>query len=240
MNRHLAGIWAIMAATLLAASMVGCAPPRAAGTLLASPKAVKPQASSPSASPATEAPEWTPTGTVASSPAPALTTSPALVNVVAKGNLFIRRGPDLAFNPISVLLRGQTAFPTGRDVLARWLRIPLPGDPSKSGWISIMSHFTEVTGDVRSLTEIEPSEWPRLASLRNCTYHQMRVQPVGLTIPSVQFFPDNDVRLNPGSYAVLDADVDDYPEVLSVEIKEGSAVDIVVDGDGERKKCPAP
>jgi hypothetical protein len=56
----------------------------------------------------------------------------------------------------------------------------------------------------------------------------------------VQNFPHNDVSLNPGSYAVLDVDVDDYPEVLSIEIREGSAVDIVIDGDGEKKKCPAP
>jgi len=48
------------------------------------------------------------------------------------------------------------------------------------------------------------------------------------------------VRVNPGIYSVVDVDVDGYPEVLTVEIREGSAVDIVVDGNGEKKKCPTP
>lgn len=162
------------------------------------------------------------------------------MQVEAKGNLFIRRGPDLAFDPISVLPRGQTALPNGRDVLTDWLRVPLPDDVSRVGWISIMSEFTQVTGDVHALPEIEPTDWPRLAFLRNCTHHEMLVEPAGITIPSVDNFPDNDVRINPGSYSVIDVNVEDYPEVLSVEIKEGSAVDILTDGNGEKKKCPAP
>lgn len=101
-----------------------------------------------------------------------------------------------------------------------------------------MSQFTEVTGELDSLPEIEPTEWPRLASLRNCTYHQMLIQPGGVIIPSIISFPENDVRVNPGSYAVLDVEVDDYPEVLSAQISEGMTVDIVTDGSGEKKKCP--
>ena len=235
MNRHLIGIWAIMAA-----SLVGCAPPEATGTPLAIAAVVKPRALSISPSPGTWVRQLGPTETAGPGQTFAPTSSPAPVQVFAKGNLFIRRGPDLAFNPISVLAKGQTVFPTGRDVLSRWIRIPLPGQPSNSGWISIMSKFTAVTGDVRSLAEVEPVEWPRLASLRNCTYHEMMVQPVGILVTSVQNFPGNDVRVNPGSYAVLDLDVDGYPQVLSVEIREGSAVDIVRDGDGEKRKCPAP
>jgi len=103
-----------------------------------------------------------------------------------------------------------------------------------------MSDFTEVTGDVRTLPEVEPTEWPELAFLRNCTYHEMIVQPGGIILPAVQNFPENDVRINPGTYAVLDLELDGYPEVLTVEIREGSAIDVILDGYGEKKKCPAP
>ena len=188
----------------------------------------------------TVVPKLTLTGTAISRPTVEPTSAPTRVEVIAKGNLFVRRGPDLAFNPISVLPKRQTAFPNGRDVLARWLRIPLPGDSSSFGWISIMSEFTEVIGEVNSLPEIEPTDWPELAFVRNCTHHQMMIEPAGILMPSIQYFPENDVRVNPGSYSVLDMDIDDYPEVLRIEIREGSAIDIIVDGNGEKKKCPTP
>lgn len=95
-------------------------------------------------------------------------------------------------------------------------------------------------GDVRSLPEIEPTDWPVPASLRNCTHDQMSVDPGGIVLPSVDNFPANDVRIDPGSYTVRDTDVDKYPEVLQVVLREGSAIDVQVDGNGEKKKCPAP
>jgi hypothetical protein len=201
-------------------------------------KAVLPEGTSPGGSVASSVPTLAPTVTAGATSVPTL--SPSGVMVTTKGNLYIRRGPDLAFDPISVLPRGQTAFPNGRDVLSHWLRIQLPGNPSKFGWISIMSEFTLVVGDVSALPEFMPVEWPRLAFVRNCTHHEMMVEPLGLVIPSILSFPDNDVRVNPGSYSVQDLDVDGYPEVLSMEIREGSAIDIVVDGNGEKKKCPTP
>ena len=167
---------------------------------------------------------------------PAVSLTP--VQVTTTGNLFVRRGPDLAFDPISVLPSGARVGPTGRDVLARWLRIPLPGDPSRSGWISIMSEFTVVNGDVASLPEVAPAEWPRLAFVRNCTLHEMLIEPGRIVIPGIQNFPANDVRVNPGTYIVFDMDTDDYPEVLNLEIREGSATDIMFDGEGHKKKCP--
>lgn len=103
-----------------------------------------------------------------------------------------------------------------------------------------MTQFTEISGDLHSLTEIEPSEWPQLAFVRNCTYHQMILQPGGITVPSIIYFPDNDVRVNPGTYAVLDVDVDKYPRVSTLDIREGASLDIILDGDGSKKKCPVP
>ena len=83
------------------------------------------------------------------------------VQVAVLGNVYIRRGPDLGFNPVASLARGDVVTANGRDVLSKWLRIPLPADASQQGWISIMSDFTRVTGDVRSLPEIEPQSVAR-------------------------------------------------------------------------------
>jgi hypothetical protein len=163
----------------------------------------------------------------------------AVMVTAASGNLFVRRGPDLAYNPISVLRKGQTASATARDVLGDWLRVAPPDDPGRDGWISIMSEFTTVTGDIDTLAELEATDWPDLAFLRNCTHNQMVLDPGGLLIPPVDSFPENNVRANPGRYVVIDVDVDGYPEVMNVDINEGSAIDIVVDGTGEKKKCPA-
>ena len=116
----------------------------------------------------------------------------------------------------------------------------MPDNSSRLGWVSIMSEFTEVHGDLDSLPEIEPQEWPELASLRNCTYHELWIEPVGLTLPPVYEFPNNDQRLNPGSYSILDVDVDGYPEVLKADLREGMTIEVLVDGLGEKKKCPAP
>jgi hypothetical protein len=170
---------------------------------------------------------------------PTLTAEPVTV-VALKGDLFIRRGPDLAFNPISVLKDGQSATALSRDVLGDWLQIPLPDQPSVSGWISIQSHFTVVNGDVMSLPEFNQTDWPVAASLRNCTHHQMEADPAGIILPPVDNFPDNEVRINPGTYIIHDIDMDGNPSVLKVVLKEGSAVDVRTDGTGERRKCPIP
>jgi hypothetical protein len=62
--------------------------------------------------------------------------------------------------------------------------------------------------------------------------------PAGITIPPLDYFPDNEVQIDPGEYSIVDVDVDEYPEVMTVQIKEGSAVDIIYDGTGEKHKCP--
>jgi hypothetical protein len=169
------------------------------------------------------------------------TSLPLSVRVTAvRGNVFIRRGPDVAFNAVSVLRDGQTTNATARDVLSQWLQIPLPDNPGTSGWISILTEFTVVTGNPDMLPEVQPSVWPELAFVRNCTHHQMAIDPAGLIIPPVEYFPDNDLRVNPGEYTVRDLDVDEYPQVLKISIHEGSEIDILVDGNGEKKKCPLP
>lgn len=127
-----------------------------------------------------------------------------------------------------------------RDVLGDWLQIPLPGANEDTGWISVQTRFTAVSGDVMSLPEIEPAYWPVLAFLRNCTHDMLVAEPTGLQIPPVDAFPENDVRVNPGRYAVHDADAEGYPKVLTVDVKEGSAIDLRLDGNGRKRKCPVP
>jgi len=135
-------------------------------------------------------------------------------------------------------MKDQTAVATGRDVLSRWVRIVLPGDPSQIGWVTIVTDYTRVKGDIESLPEVSPTEWPELAFLRNCTHDLMVANPTGVTIPPLEYFPDNEVQVDPGRYSIVDVDVDKYPEVLTVQIKEGSVVDIIHDGNGEKHKCP--
>jgi len=220
-------------ALLAACAPIGSTPTPVSAKVLTQPahSAVPPTAAASAAAPAF----------VLGTPTALSTTTPdAGVQVTALGNVYIRRGPDLAFNPIAFLSEGEEVTATGRDVLSNWLRIPLPQDTSNYGWISIMSEFTEVHGDLSALPEIEPQEWPELASFRNCTYHELWIEPAGITLPPVYEFPNNELRLNPGTYSILDVDLPGYPVVLEAELREGMMIDVLVDGFGEKKKCPPP
>ncbi|MGE5248781.1 MAG: hypothetical protein ACM3QS_01095 [Bacteroidota bacterium] len=221
---------------VLALASHACAPQRSVAPMTAAPTQIQepsPEPPIPTVA-ATKTPLRAPTATLTAAPTPAYVTIRAV-----KGNLFIRRGPDFSYNPVSVLMSGQGAQALARDILARWVQIPLPGDAQKTGWISVQSHYTVVQGKVADLPAVEPTDWPILAYLRNCTYHQMQVDPGEILLPSLDYFPDNELQLDPGTYTVRDSDVAGHPIVLTVQIMEGSQVDIRVDGSGERRKCPA-
>ena len=246
MSRLSQGLRLACLTVLVAASMEACGPSRLAadgtGGDTQAPTAIPTLSSSatPSVIPAAAA-LTSPTST--SVPAVDSTKIPEASRVVvtaAKGNVFIRRGPDFGFNSIGALMQGQSAAALKRDVLAEWLEIPLPGQPNVTGWISIQSQFTVVDGDVMSLPEFQPDYWPVGASVRNCTLHQMQLTPGNITLPSVLNFPYNDVQVNPGVYTVIDTDLDTYPSVAKIEVREGSAIDIHIDGLGNKKKCPLP
>jgi len=213
----------------------GCA--SAAIPATSSPEFTKTVPSLPSSTAVAFTTGLTPVPTETMFPTPTLQ---AIVVTAAKGNVFIRRGPDLAYDAVSVLMDGQSVKALARDVLAKWLQITIPGHPEKTGWISIQTHFVSVSGEVMSLPEITPADWPVLASLRNCTNHLMVVDPGGILIPAVDNFPENDVQINPGIYTIHDGEVDGSPEVMEVEIIEGSDIDIRDDGDGNHKKCVLP
>lgn len=188
-------------------------------------------------SPAPLPPTATPIATQTSSITPTTTLSSVTVTAI-KGNLFIRRGPDLAYDAVSVLMDGQSVRALARDVLSKWLQVQVPDDPQKTGWVSIQSHYTVVSGNVKNLPEVTPTDWPVLASLQNCTHHLMRVDPGDILIPAVDNFQENYAQLNPGIYVIHDTEVNGSPEVMQVEIKEGSEINIREDGNGEHRKCP--
>jgi hypothetical protein len=182
----------------------------------------------------TQTPEAAPP-TSTEAPTPTL----SIVKVTAvKGNLYIRRGPGMAYNPIGVLKKGESAYGLARDVLSTWIQINIPGQPDKTGWVSIQTDYSEVSGSVRDLPEYITTDWPIASYLRNCTHHQMIVQPGDTIIPSVFGYPDNEVWIYPGHYTVYDYDHPDQPEIMVVDLREGIEIDIREDGSGEKRKCP--
>ena len=168
---------------------------------------------------------------------PTATTQPQVVISAVKGNIFIRRGPDMAFNPIGVLYKDTSAPVIARDVLSNWVQIVIPNSDQK-GWISIQTQYSKIDGDLKTLPEFTTTEWPTPAYLRNCTHHQMYILPAEVILLSSFDQPDNMVWLYPGTYTVYDLEVSGEPEVTTVEVREGVTVEILDDGAGEHRKCP--
>jgi hypothetical protein len=176
-----------------------------------------------------------PTATeIVPTPTPSL---PKVTITAVKGNLFIRRGPGMPFNPVAVLYKDKSAEIIARDVLSNWVMIKFPKS-DKTGWVSIQTQYSLIDGDLNDVPEQSPTEWPVPAYVQNCTYHQLYVEPSEVVIPSYYNYPDNEIRINPGSYKVYDIDVSGEPLVAEIEIKEGSEIEIVDDGSGGHHKCP--
>jgi len=169
--------------------------------------------------------------------APAASPIPNVTLDVVKGNLFIRRGPDMAFNPIGVLYKDTRAKVIARDVLSDWAQIEIPNS-DKTGWVSVQTEFSQIEGSLKDLPEFKITEWPVAAYLRNCTHHRMYVVQSEVVIPSSFEFPDNEIWIYPGTYTILDIDVPDDPEVATITVQEGSDIEIREDGLGEKRKCP--
>ena len=168
---------------------------------------------------------------------PTPTSSLPIVSISAvKGNLFIRRGPDMGFNPVAVLYKDKSAEVLARDVLSKWVKIKFPNS-DKTGWVSIQTQYSLIEGDLKAVPEQMPTEWPVPAYVRNCTYHQLYVMPAEVVISPILNSPDNEIRINPGSYTVYDINVSGDPLVAEIEIKEGSNIDLIKDGLGNQHKC---
>ena len=114
-----------------------------------------------------------------------LTATPALplVTITAiNGDLYIRRGSGSDFNPIGVLVQGQTATVLGRDILNQWLYIPIPSQAGKFGWVSTLTIYSSISGQTMDLPVVD-SDLAVPAFIQNCSTHNMMVQPTGVILP---------------------------------------------------------
>jgi len=177
-----------------------------------------------------------PTPTKTAIPTSTASTARVTLNVV-KGNLFIRRGPDMAFNPVGVLYKDTSAEALARDVLSNWVQVKIPNS-EQTGWVSIQTDYSQIEGELKDLPEYTPTEWPAAAYLRNCTYHRMYILPNEIVLPPSYQFPDNEIWIYPGIYTIHDIDVSGDPEVMQITIQEGSDEEILDDGLGGHRKCP--
>jgi hypothetical protein len=168
---------------------------------------------------------------------PTATLAPKVIFNVVKGNLFIRRGPDMAFNPIGVLYKDTSVEAIARDVLSKWVQIKIPNS-DQTGWVSVQTDYSQVEGKLEDLPEYTPTEWPVAAYVRNCTHHRMFILPGEILLSTSFEAPDNEAWVYPGTYKALDIDVPGEPVAADFSIKEGGEVEIREDGLGEKRKCP--
>lgn len=161
---------------------------------------------------------------------------PEVIVAAATGNLFIRRGPDMAYNPIGTLYKGTSAKALMRDVLSNWVQIAVPNS-DKTGWVSVMTEYTQVEGNIGLLPEFKITDWPQPSYVRNCTNHQLILYPGAIYVEGKPFAPQNEVWVYPGYYRVFDLDMPDPVELDEIITSEGTTIDIRYDGAGERRKC---
>jgi len=177
----------------------------------------------------------TATPTIAVMPSP---TRPTVMVIAVNGDLSIRSGPDETFDAIAVLRKGETVPALARSILNGWVQVPIPFQEGKTGWVSILTDYSIVSGNVLDLSRIDVVEWPVGSYLLNCTTHQMVVEPGDKTLQRVSDSPKNRVWLSPGLYTVYDLDVSGHPQVKNLSLPSHTEVKIIKDGDGQRSECP--
>lgn len=167
------------------------------------------------------------------------TPQPNVTITAVRGNLFIRRGPGTPYNQIGILYKDTSAKIIGQDVLSRWVQIQIPNS-EKTGWVSIMTDFTRVDGDLASVPDFTFTDWPLPAYVKNCTEHDIVLEPGDIYLFSLwtnaQYL--NELQVDPGLYTAYDMFVPGTPEIQKVDIKEGMTVYLTVNGLGESHKCP--
>lgn len=170
---------------------------------------------------------------------PSATPLPQVTITAVTGNLYIRRGPGLPYDRIGVLHKGESARIIGQDVLSRWVQIEMPGS-DRTGWVSIMTDFSIVEGDLSSVPDFTFTEYPLPAYIKNCTEHDLWVEPANLYVYNLYANERglNEIQVDPGTYYVYDMFVEKMPLVDTVDVREGTTAYITVNGLGERHKCP--
>lgn len=167
---------------------------------------------------------------------PLPTTLPVIVTA-STGNLNIRRGPGVGYNPVGALLKDQFSVANARDYRGDWLFVSIPGQTDKSGWVNTQTKYSIVTGDVMALSVLAVDP-PKAAYFRNCTFHPMLVDPGGVVIPPQTEAPLNEAQFNPGEYVVKDGMVAGSPVVMEVTLLEGYSIDIRTDAIPNTYSCP--
>jgi hypothetical protein len=166
---------------------------------------------------------------------------PSVTITAINGNLYIRRGSGSDFNPIAVLLQGQTVTALGRDILDEWLYIPIPSHADKFGWVSTLTIYSSISGQTMDLPVVD-SDLAVPAYIQNCSTHNMIVQPVGVILPPFYQYPDSVVQFDPGEYTLLDYDNPKYNpnsnQGLVVDLVEGELYRITAMGTAAQHKCP--
>lgn len=180
---------------------------------------------------------------LASAPPSSATATPTIspaITLLATGNLNLRRGPGTAYDILGNLLRGEHGQATARNQAGDWLYICGPSDSCTPGWVSAQSPFVQLIGDAAGIGSlpVKAVDPAVPAYLRNCTFHPMKITPGDFILKERFAAPANKKQVNPGVYAAYDQNQEGYPKVLSVQIKEGSSVDIVKDGLGNTYSCP--
>ena len=177
-------------------------------------------------------------------PTPVLTVTPTLplVTITAiNGNLYIRRGSGSDFNPTGVLLQGETATASGRDILNEWLYIPIPSQAGKFGWVSTLTVYSSISGDTMDLPVVD-SDLAVPAFIQNCSTDNMIVQPTGVILPPWYQYPNNIVQFDPGEYTIMDYDNVKYNpksnQGIAVDLREGELFKFTATGTSAQHKCP--
>ncbi len=173
-----------------------------------------------------------------------LTATPALpmVTITAiNGNIYIRRGSGSDFDPTGVLLQGETATATGRDILNEWLYIPIPSQAGKFGWVSTLTVYSSVSGNTMDLPVVD-SDLAVPAFIQNCSTDDMIVQPTSVILPPWYQYPNNIVQFDPGEYTIMDYDNVKYNpksnQGIVVDLREGELLKFTAMGTNAQHKCP--
>jgi len=196
----------------------------------------------------TTAPSVVLTGLVTATTAPVIvptleltattTASSAGVSIAAgaTGSLNIRRGPSNYYNVLAFLLGGQSQPALARNTEGTWLYISLPDQPAANGWVSAVTAYSVVTGDIKTLP-VRASDAALPIYIRNCTFHPMLVQPGSVLLKDQTYPPQNKAQFPVGSYKVYDQSVSNTL-VKTVTLAEGDSIDITKDGLNNSYTCP--
>ena len=169
-------------------------------------------------------------------PLPSATPDLSVTITASTGSLGIRRGPGTAYNLLGYLTDGQSAVATARTTSGDWLYIPMPSAPGYFGWVSAVTVYSTITGDIDSLPVMSVAAAEPI-TIRNCTFHPMLITPIGVTLKPQFDSPANMVSVIPGDYVAYDQSTGNT-QVKSMSLEEGDFVDIVTDGLSNTYACP--